>query len=217
VTVPTRSVVPHPLVMMVTDRRRTGLDGLLRDVRGAARAGVDLIQLRERGLEDSDLLALAGRVTHAAAGGGSRTVINDRFDIALAAGADGVHLPGRAVVCGRVRAAVPEAFLIGRSVHSLEDARAAEGDGGCDYLVFGAVFATASKPLGHAVAGLDALARVCASVRLPVVAIGGITLARMPDVVQAGASGIAAIGLFAGADERELIERVRRIRMAYAA
>ena len=78
---------------------------------------------------------------------------------------------------------------MGRSVHSAAEAIAAEASGGCDYLVFGTVFESESKPAGHRVAGLGALAEVCAAVRLPVLAIGGITPARVPDVVKAGAVG----------------------------
>jgi thiamine-phosphate diphosphorylase len=142
-------------------------------------------------------------------------LVNDRIDVALAAGAGGVHLPGGAVSSARVRAIVPQSFLVGRSVHSAGEAIEAALDGGCDYLVFGSVFATRSKPAGHAVAGLDALAGVCAAVQLPVLAIGGITPARVPDLVRAGAAGIAAIGLFAAGDERELRDTVRQIRRAF--
>ena len=83
--------------------------------------------------------------------------------------------------------------------------------------MFGSVFTTASKPEGHPVAALDALTRVCSAVRLPVIAIGGITIDRVPHVVRAGAAGIAAIGLFATAQEWELVARVRSIRSAFSA
>jgi thiamine-phosphate pyrophosphorylase len=146
----------------------------------------------------------------------TRTVINDRLDIALIAGADGVHLPGHAPGCRRVRAAAPPGFLVGRSVHSRQEAMAVEADGGCDYLVFGTVFPSVSKPTGHAVAGVNALAEVCAAVRLPVVAIGGMTLARLPEVVRAGAAGVAAIDLFITRHEQHMIERLREIRLAFS-
>lgn len=182
---------------------------------GAARAGVDLVQVRERGLEDVSLLALAANVQESIAATGTRMLVNDRLDVALAARAAGVHLPGRAVSCERVRAVAPDGFLIGRSVHNTSEAIAAERDGGCDYLVFGTVFESASKPAGHTVAGLEALARVCAAVRLPVLAIGGVTTARVPEVVNAGAAGIAAVGLFATASERALGDIVGQIRRAF--
>jgi thiamine-phosphate pyrophosphorylase len=212
---------------MVTDRRLYARASATADanaracamlvaaVAASARAGVDLVQVRERGLEDISLLALAVSVREAIAATGARMLVNDRIDVALAARADGVHLPGRAVSSARVRAIVPGGFLVGRSVHSAGEAIAAARDGGCDYLVFGSVFESRSKPAGHTVAGLDALARVCASVRLPVLAIGGITAARVPDVVRAGAAGVAAIGLFATGGEGELRDTVSQIRLAF--
>ena len=117
-----------------------------------ARAGVDVVQLRERGLEDRRCWRWRGRSTrhrrHA-----RRLVVNERIDVALAAGADGVHLPG----CRGAREArtiVADGFLVGRSVHSVAEAIAAEDSGGCDYLVFGTVFESESKPAGHRVGGL---------------------------------------------------------------
>ena len=92
---------------------------------------------------------------------------------------------------------------------------AAEGAGGCDYLLFGTVFESRGKAPGHPVAGLEALARVCATVRLPVLAIGGITVARVPEVAKAGAAGVAAIGLFAAGGESDVRETVDRIRLAF--
>jgi thiamine-phosphate diphosphorylase len=181
----------------------------------AARARVDLVQIRERSLEAATLLDLAARVRRATASTAAQIIINDRVDVALAGGADGVHLPAAAPTCARVRAIVPDGFLIGRSVHSDTEAVAAEAAGGCDYLVFGTVYASGSKPAGHLVAGLDALARVCRSVCLPVLAIGGITVERVPEVVQAGAAGIAGIGLFAAGAQAELDEAVARIRDAF--
>jgi thiamine-phosphate diphosphorylase len=202
---------------MVTDRRRGGgadVEGVVGKAGSAARAGVDLIQIRERDLEASDLLALARSVLTAAAGTRARTLVNDRLDVALAAGAHGVHLPSHAMDARAARAIVPDGFLIGRSVHSEAEAVEAERSG-CDYLVFGSVFASGSKPAGHAVAGLDALARVCQRVALPVLAIGGVTLARVPSIVAAGAAGIAAIGLFADADAAGVPRLVLEIRSAF--
>jgi thiamine-phosphate pyrophosphorylase len=206
---------------MVSDRHRYGEDDdracelLETAAQRAAAAGVDLIQIRERGLDDRRLLALAKRVRQECADSGSRTLVNDRLDVALAARVDGVHLPARAMDASRVRAVVPGGFLIGRSVHDEGEAAEAARLGGCDYLVFGSVFESASKPAGHPVVGLEALARVCASVPLPVLAIGGITLRRVPDVWRAGAAGIAAIGLFATGELAELTSTVQQIRRMF--
>jgi thiamine-phosphate diphosphorylase len=211
----------RPIIAMVTDRRQsaasqeTGLDMVVAAAGRAARAGVDLIQIRERDIDDRSLLALVAGVRNAVGGTHAQVLVNDRIDLAMASQADGVHLPAQAVAASRARAMVPEGFLVGRSVHSEPEALAADHDGGCDYLIFGSVFASASKRAGHPVAGPDALARVCESVRLPVLGIGGITVERAPEVARAGASGIAAIGLFATADEVTLRSVVSRLRDAF--
>src|SRR5690606_6222155 len=162
------------------------------------------------------------RPVAAAAGGRTRVRVNGRTDVALAAGVAGVHLPGSAPPASRIRAVVPTGFLIGRSVHEVEEARSVERDGGCDYLVFGTVFPSTGKPAGHRAAGIDALRAVCDAVRLPVLAIGGIDADRAADVAKAGAAGVAAIGLFvttSGEAEpaRRIGERVAAVRAAFAA
>jgi thiamine-phosphate diphosphorylase len=98
----------------------------------------------------------------------------------------------------RVRAICPQGFLVGRSVHARDEAIAAAAAGGLDYLLFGTVFATTSKP-GRAPAGLDALAEVASAVTIPVLAVGGVTPDTVNEVVLAGAAGFAAIGMFAAA------------------
>ena len=125
----------------------------------------------------------------------ARIVVNDRVDVALASGAHGVHLRGDSVAGGRARAVSPSGFVIGRSVHSVEEARQAVADGGLDYLVFGTVFETTSKP-DAMYAGTRQLAEVCAAIPLPVLAVGGMTIPRLREVAAAGAAGFAAIGLF---------------------
>jgi thiamine-phosphate pyrophosphorylase len=204
--------------MMVTDRRTSGGSDAVADAAvRAARAGVDLIQIREHGLEDRDLLALTLQIRDRTSDTRARILINDRVDVALAADVDGVHLPGRGMSAARARTLVPAHFLIGRSVHSEDEAAAAERDGGCDYLIFGSVFDSASKPSGHVPAGVDALQRVCGRVALPVLAIGGVTWSRVPEIVKTGAAGIAAIGLFADTDEAQLREALRGARLSFPA
>jgi thiamine-phosphate pyrophosphorylase len=211
---------------MVTDSRLYELAGERADARfgavadaaaRAARAGVDLVQIRERSFDAAALLQLTMRVRTALAGTSARCLVNERVDVALAAGADGVHLPASAPACARVRAVVPASFLVGRSVHGVDEAMAVEAAGGCDYLVFGTVFRSPSKPAGHPVAGLEALARVCRSVRLPVLAIGGITVDRFAEIAAAGAAGAAAIGLFALGAQAELAETVAHARRVFSA
>jgi thiamine-phosphate pyrophosphorylase len=222
------AVRPH--VMMVTDRHRlekgggSDIDALVRAAARAARGGATMIQVRERGLDDGVLLDLTEKIVKQAAAAGVKVVVNDRVDVALASGADGVHLPAHGARPERVRPIVPPGFLIGRSVHAESEAVEIAGSGACDYLIFGSVFPTAGKPAGHAPAGADALGRVCRAVALPVIAIGGIVPDRAGEVARAGAAGIAAIGLFAGGpgepgelgnDEHRLRAAVQQIEDAF--
>jgi thiamine-phosphate pyrophosphorylase len=183
---------------MITDRSRFAgaEEALLTRVAAAVREGVDLVQVRERDLDARSLTRLVERCVAAAAGTRTRVLVNDRVDVALAAAAHGVHLRGDSMPAARVRAMAPRAFLVGRSVHSRDEAVRAEAEGGLDYLLFGTVFETVSKP-GIAAAGVTALADAAKATRLPVLAVGGITAARVAAVVEAGAAGFAAIGLFA--------------------
>jgi thiamine-phosphate pyrophosphorylase len=182
----------------VTDRRRFGwsLDDLVDRAGRAARQGVSAIQIREPDLDDRTLAALVRRVGAALESAPVRVLVNDRLDVALAAGAHGVHLRGDSMAGRRVRTIAPAGFLVGRSVHDLEEVDAAAADGSYDYLLFGTVFPSAGKPAGHRVAGLDALREACRRSPIPVLAIGGIDASRVPLVEQAGAAGFAAIGLF---------------------
>jgi thiamine-phosphate pyrophosphorylase len=172
-------------------------DDLVERIGAAARAGVHLVQIRQPGMDGGPLAALTTAAIEAVRGTRTRVLVNERFDVALAVGAHGVHLRSDSFPAPRVRASAPREFLIGRSVHTLEEARAAAGDGATDYVIFGTVFATDSKS-GAPTAGPERLAAVCAAVQIPVLAIGGITLARLDAVAAAGADGLAAIGLFSG-------------------
>ena len=189
-----------PLISLVTDRQRLTRptdDDLVRLAGSAAAAGVNLIQVRERrqDVDDRALLALTLRIVAAAAPTPAAVVVNDRLDIAIAARCAGVHLRGDSVGAERVRAVSPADFIVGRSVHSVAEARDAVASG-ADYLIMGTVYPSKSKAASAAVAGLDGLKDVCRAVTVPVLAIGGITLENIHEVAAAGAGGIAAIGLF---------------------
>jgi len=195
----------RPVLCLVTDRHLLSRIGsssaeerLVACVAAAARAGVDLIQVRERDLEGGPLTRLVRRCVEAVGGTRARVLVNDRVDVALAAGAHGVHLPGHGVPAARIRRIVPRGFLIGRSVHHASEAVRVVEDGGLDYLLFGTVFSTPSKA-DVAPAGVDRLAAAVAAVPLPVLAIGGITPDRAPDIARSGAAGAAAIAMFADA------------------
>jgi thiamine-phosphate pyrophosphorylase len=197
-------------ICLVTDRRRLLRRGagerearacLLSQVRYAVEAGVDLIQLRERDLEAAALAALVSDLLAITRRTPTRVVVNDRLDVALAVGADGVHLRGDSIPIADARRLAPAGFLVGRSVHGVAAAAAA---GDADYLVAGTVFRSRSKDASHQLLGLDGLRTIASTSPAPVLAIGGITAAHLDAVAAAGAAGIAAIGLFIdGADQGE--------------
>lgn len=189
-------------ICLVTDRRRlVAVDAtrqsvvrcLLAQVRHAVEAGVDLIQVRERDLEGRPLAALVRDVLAIARGTPTRVVVNDRVDVALACGAHGVHLRADSIAVAAVRRIAPPPFLVGRSVHSLGDLRSSEG---ADYVIAGTVFPPASKTADRELLGPERLAEIVRAASVPVLAIGGITRDTLTQVAAAGASGVAAIGLF---------------------
>lgn len=157
-------------------------------IRAAPHATV--IQLRAPALRARDLEKEAAELVASCP---VPVIVSSRCDIALAAGAAGVNLPERDIPVAGARALLG-ARLVGRSVHSVETALEAERDG-ADFVIFGPVWSTASHP-GTAPAGLGALAAVAGAVRIPVVAIGGVTAARISECRSAGAAGYAAISLF---------------------
>src|SRR4051812_48722095 len=187
------------VLCMVTGGKGSADAVLVASIGAAARAGVDIIQIRERHLDDGRLFELTRAALRVTSATGARLVVNDRLDVALAAGADGVHLRADSFAAARARSLAPSGFLVGRSVHSEGEATDVEAGGGCDYLLFGTVFASDSKPEGHIAAGLDALKSVCERVQLPVLAIGGVTVERAAAAARAGAAGIAAISVFSRA------------------
>ena len=200
---------------LVTDRQRLGgADRLVERVSWAVRAGVHLVQVRERDLEGRALTALVAGCVAAVRGTGARIVVNDRVDVAVAAGAHGVHLRADSMAAARVRTMVAPGFLVGRSVHGLDEARDADAAGGLDYLLYGTVFASTSKP-GRAPTGTSALAAVAAAVRVPVLAVGGVTPDNLEEVAATGASGFAAIGMFAAASETALVQAAARAAAAW--
>jgi thiamine-phosphate diphosphorylase len=184
-----------PLICLIT-RGEGRVPGLVRE---AASAGVDLVQIREPRLEGGALLLFVREAIDEAGSTSCDVLVNDRVDVAIAANAGGVHLRGSSFPARRVRSLAPRGFLIGRSVHDPDEASAVTRDGGCDYLIFGTVFESRNKPVGHPVAGLDALRDVCRATALPVIAVGGISVENAGAAIDAGARGIAGIDLFRGA------------------
>ena len=213
---------------LVTDRRRlAGRDAsfetaracLAAQARHAAEAGVDLVQVRERDLPAADLAAVVRDVLAAARGSRTRVIVNDRLDVAIACGADGVQLRGDSIPIDAARRLAPPGFVIGRSVHSVGEATAARN---ADFLIAGTVFPSLSKDESAALLGVDGLSAIAHAVTIPVLAIGGVTGERVDRIAQSSAAGCAAIGLFMSADDasagdscravplRAVVERVRR-------
>jgi thiamine-phosphate pyrophosphorylase len=176
-------------------------------MRRAVDAGIDLVQVREHDLEAANLTDLVLQILAIARGSGTRIVVNDRLDVAIAAGADGVHLRHDSVSVAEARSLAPAPFLIGRSVHDVAAANAAAG---ADYLIAGTVFATTSKPGAARLLGVDGLGAIVATTSAPVLAIGGVTRDRLGAIAATGAAGIAAIGLFSATQLEDLIHEARR-------
>jgi thiamine-phosphate pyrophosphorylase len=159
-----------------------------------AAAGVEALQLREKQLDDRELYQLARRVV-ALAGGRFGVLVNGRVDLALAAGASGVHLPADGLPAAPLRRHCGTDFLIGRSTHRPEEVLAAQGEG-CDYVFFGPLKPTPSKSLQQVVPGLEGLEAACRA-GLPVLALGGVERAcDLEAAAAAGASGVAGIRAF---------------------
>ena len=156
-------------------------------------AQIDLVQIREKNLTASVLYQLASSAAGLTKGSATRLLINDRSDIAAAAGADGVHLTTSSLPTAVVRQTFGGGFLIGVSTHSMEEVRLAR-QSGADFAVFGPVFETASKKELVEPPGLTGLARVCSELSpFPILALGGVMIGNVAECIRAGARGVAAI------------------------
>ncbi|HET9402723.1 MAG TPA: thiamine phosphate synthase [Candidatus Acidoferrales bacterium] len=199
-----------PVICYVTDwnglRGNRDIAALRACILGAISAGVNWVQIREKDLRARDSCELVKAVTEEARRASSgrtlrtRILVNDRLDVALAAGADGVHLGGTSLPIAAINewrhvGVLPAGFQLGVSCHSFAEVEAAERDG-ADYIFFGPVFATPSKEEFGAPQGIERLAQASSSVKIPVIAIGGIRVENARLCVQAGAAGIAAIRMF---------------------
>lgn len=193
----------------ITDRRALPPEALLPRILEVMRAGVDMVQIREKDLPTQELAALVKGALDGARGNKTQVIVNDRLDVALALGASGVHLATTSMPPEAVRACVPADFVVGVSCHSLGDALRAEA-GGANYVLLGPIFVTPSK-LGYGPPlGLSVLQETASRVRIPVFALGGVNLERARACVEAGAQGLAGISIFQDCDSPG--ERLRALR-----
>jgi thiamine-phosphate pyrophosphorylase len=193
----------------ITDRHGLGRTPLALHVQAAVEAGVDLVQLREKDLPCRELFDLAKSAVALTQRSKTRIVINDRLDVAIAAGAHGVHLGGQSAPPEVVRRQVDKDFLVGVSSHSMEESLKAEA-GGADYILLGPIFDTPSKRHYGPPLGLNKLSEVTKRIRIPVLALGGITVEQVRPCIEAGATGIAAIRLFQ--ESPSLTDRIQVLR-----
>jgi thiamine-phosphate pyrophosphorylase len=199
----------RPLFYYITDRKRLQEESLLVCVRKAVEWGVDFIQIREKDLDDRELYDLTCQVLATAQGTQCRILVNGRPDIALASGAHGVHLPSMGPQISDIRRWFPRKLLIGVSVHTSSEIRRACRQG-AHYLLLGHVFGTDSK-LGYGPPlGIDFLKKACSSSSVPVFGLGGIKQESIWSVIDAGAAGVAGIGLFQDAGYR-ILDAKRRM------
>ena len=174
------------------------------------RAGIDVLQIRERDLEAAALAAIVRDVLAVTRGSATRVLVNDRVDVTLAASADGTHLRSDSLPTAAARQLLPSPRLVSRSVHSAEELEHAEG---CDFVLAGTVFPTSSKPGVDTWLDEHGLRAIVEAAAMPVVAIGGVTVDNVAGIARVGAAGIAAIGLFA--HDRGFDETVRALRSRF--
>lgn len=193
-------------LLAISDRASLGEDSPEEWLRRLSAAGVGAVQIREKDLNDRDLLDLTLKA-RSILPPPSVLLVNGRLDVALAAGADGCHLPADGVPLAALRQRFGPEPLLGLSTHHVEEVAQAARDG-ADYVTFGPVYFTPSKAHYGPPRGIDELARATQA-GIPVYALGGVTLSRFDELVAAGAAGVAGIRLFQGHELFEVVAAAR--------
>lgn len=183
---------------LITDRKRCHPRPLTAVVEQACRQGIKAVQLREKDLSGRALFVLAGELREITRKWKAKLFINDRTDVALAVGADGVHCRETSMDPKNIKR-VRSSIMVGCSVHSMQASRQAEKEG-ADFLLFGPVYYTASKAKYGPPQGISTLQKVADTINIPVFAVGGITPGRAPECRSAGAYGVAGISSIMTAD-----------------
>jgi thiamine-phosphate pyrophosphorylase len=196
----------YDLYVVTDERLSQGLSHLQIAVQ-AAEGGADVVQLRDKHLPSRRLYQVAVEIKEALAGTGVLLIVNDRADVAIASGADGVHLGQDDLPLRSVRAMAPPGFIIGVSVGTAVQALEAERDG-ADYIALSPLFDTGSKPDAGAGHGLGRLREIRQATRLPLVAIGGIDAKNICQVIGAGADGVAVVSAVVSQDDVRLAARM---------
>lgn len=197
---------------LITDRKLFSAQCLLYlAIETALQAGVKYIQLREKRLPTRKILDMAYWMKELTRQYGAKLLINDRVDIALAVGADGIHLGQKSLPVQAVRKITGDKFLIGVSTHGIKEALEAE-KGGADFITLGPIYNTPSKLRYSNPIGIDVLKQVVSKISIPALAIGGIKTDRVKEVLDAGADGIALIsGILGEKNIKEKSEEFLRL------
>ena len=196
--------------MVITDRELAAPRPLREVVQLALRGGARFIQVRDKTATPRQLLAQAAELLPLVHGAGGMLIVNDRIDVALAVGADGVHLGPHDLPIPAARRIAPADFIIGASTDDPQRARQLESEG-ASYLGCGAVFGTTSKDVGAERIGPERITELARSVHIPVVAIGGIDLANVAQLRGTGAAGVAVLSaVMRAAQPDELVQRLLR-------
>lgn len=200
---------------VITDEKIGGGLSHAEIARRAVAGGADAIQLRDKGLSGRDLFSTATAIRKITCDAGAQFIVNDRLDVALASGADGVHLGESDLPIEHARKIVPPGFIVGSSVKSVITAVESEAEG-ADYVALSPTFPTRSKEDAGPGHGLAILSAIRSEISIPLIAIGGITTENVVDVIEAGADGVAVISAVVGQPDITAATQVMRARIKAA-